>query len=249
MTHRICGRRLVLLAAAVLLLEACSLLPNSAEKKAAATAAEEPPRIGLELSGVDGALADNVRAYLSVSAKPCSVSRAYLKALGKRATDETKEALQAFGYYAPEIRVAIEDHGDCPLARVNIVPGEPVLLGRVDIEIRGPGGSDPEFKVQLRAIRLNTGDALNHGAYTGAKQLIESVALELGYLEGLYIQRELKVDPSRRTADITLVFDSGPRYALGEIFINQEPVFLDEALVRRFLHDPASAPYTRCAAC
>ncbi len=220
------------------------MLPNSAAKKAAALEAAQAPRVGLELSGVDGVLAQNVRAHLSLTTKPCSIPRAYLKALGERAREETQTALQAFGYYLPDIQIRIDENGDCPLANISIVPGEPVLLGNVNIEIRGPGNNDPEFREQLGSIHLSTGNVLSHSDYTSAKQLIESVALERGYLEGIFIKRELTVDPSRRIADISVVFDSGPRYALGEILINQEPAFLDEALVRRFLEVPSNDPYT-----
>ncbi|MFT4563237.1 MAG: translocation and assembly module TamA [Gammaproteobacteria bacterium] len=243
MTYWIGARRIVLLMSVLLLLEACALLPNSAAKKIAALEAAQAPRIGLELNGVDDALAENVRAHLSISSKPCTVSRAYLRALGERATEETEKALQAFGYYAPEIQVAIEEIGVCPIAKINITPGEPVLLGRVDIGIRGPGESDPVFLEQLKVSGLNVGEPLNHGNYTAAKQLIESVALERGYLEGIFIKRQLDVDPSRRIANIVLTFDSGPRYSLGEILINQEPDFLDESLVRRFLEYSTGEPY------
>lgn len=243
MTHWTRERRLALFAIAVLLLEACSLLPGSAEKKAAAAAAESP-RIGLEVSGVEGAVVRNIRAHVSLTSKPCTVSPSYLLALGERAEDETQEALQAFGYYASRVTVDIDRSGDCPLARIAVTAGDPVLLDKVAIEIRGPGGSDTGFQAQVESIALNVGDTLNHQNYASAKQLIESVALERGYLDGKFVTRQLKVDPAGRRAEVNLIFDSGPRYLLGEIYIEQEPAFLDETLIRRFLENTAGDPYT-----
>jgi len=225
------------------LLCACSLLPNSAEKKAAEEAAAAAPHIELELSGVTGRLATNVRAYLSVTNKPCSVSLGYLAALGERSREEAREALRAYGYYAPVIKATVAPAGDCPVARVDIDPGPRVLLDKVELEVIGPGATDPAFQKELGEIELKSGDGLDHGAYARAKQLLEAVALERGYLEGFFVKHTLSVNPAALRADVALVFDSGPRYALGAIRIEQQPEFLDEALIRRFLEVEPGKPY------
>ncbi len=236
------GARVVLLAFAVLFLQACSLLPWSAEKKAEA-ATESVPQITADISGIDGELAANVRAHLSVTNKPCTISRAYLAAFEQRSKAETEEALRALGYYEPVIEVGIEPGDACPHAQIDVTPGPPVLLGKVSIDINGPAREDDDFQRRIADLGLVPGTALNHETYTGAKRRIESVALELGYLEGLFVKSSLRVNPTRRVADVRLAFDSGPRYRIGEIAIIQEPDFLDEALIRRFLETADGEPY------
>ena len=236
-----CARTVLPLALA--LVQGCSLLPGNRERAAAEEAAAANPLIGVEISGVEDALAENVRAHLSVAGKPCTTPRAYLEALRERSLEEAREALQAYGYYAPDIDVAIDPGGDCPTTRVAIVPGEPVTIGDVTIDIRGPGGTDPAFRERLGEPVLVSGDPLDHAQYGRTRQRIESVALELGYLEGIFVTRRIRVDPARRRADVTLVFDSGPRYALGEIRLEQAPEFLDESLVRRFIESRPGDPY------
>lgn len=237
------GAWVVLTAFAVLILQGCSLLPWSAEKKAAAAAAESVPLITAEITGIDGELAANVLAHLSVTHKPCTISKAYLVVFEQRSKDEAAEALRALGYYEPEIDVSVEPGDACPLARINVQSGPAVLLGKVDIAIRGPAADDPDFQRRIANLELESGQALNHDTYTGAKRRIESVALELGYLEGIFVKNLLRVNPARRIADVTLAFDSGPRYKIGDISIVQEPDFLDEALIRRFLEDADGEPY------
>ncbi len=228
-------------------LAACSLLPGASEKDSTNAAVQEQPRVALELIGVEGDLADNVRAHVSITTKPCNTSSAYLKVLGKRAEGEALEALQAFGYYAPKITSDVVVGTECPLARIVVDRGAAVLLRTIDLEIRGPGSDDQEFNERLQAIKLEPGDQLDHGEYTKAKRLIKSVALERGYLDGTFLRRELKVDPIHLAADITLIFATGPRYSLGEVDIEQTPNFIDETVVRRFIEDPSGAPYTAAA--
>lgn len=243
MIHWNSGRRFTLLATVIFFLQACSLLPGSAEKEAVAEAAKKEPRIGLELNGIEGSLARNIRAHLSLTSKPCTIAPAYVKTLAGRAERESKDALQALGYYSPTVNVEIDETGDCPLARITVAKGEPVIVEDIDIQIRGPGGNDIGFLEELEAIVLAVGKPVNHQHYASAKQLIESVALERGYLEGIFLTREIRVNPERRRAAVTLVFDSGPRYLLGELRIEQDPDILDEDLIRRFIEDTSGEPY------
>lgn len=243
MTYWLLRRRLSVLVIAIILLQACSLLPGSAAKKAAAVA-EMTPRIGLELNGIEGAPAENIRSHVSLTSKPCTIAKAYLNTLAVRAETEAQEALQAFGYYAPKIEVKIDRSGDCPLATITVAKGDPVLVKDIDVQIRGQGDADTGFREQLDAIQLTVGEPLNHQHYTSAKQLIESVALERGYLEGIFLTRKIKVDPERRSAAVTLVFDSGPRYLIGDLRLNQIDDILAEDLIRRFFEDASGEPYT-----
>lgn len=236
------GVRVVLPAFAVLFLQACSLLPWSAEKKAAAEA-ESAPQITAEINGIDDELAANVRAHLSVTNKPCTISRAYLAVFEERSAEEAREALRALGYYEPVVEVGIDPGDSCPHATLDISPGPPVVLGKVSIDINGPAGADDDFRRRIANPALVPGAVLNHEAYTATKRRIESVALELGYLEGVFVKSSLRVNPARRLADVRLAFDSGPRYRVGGIAIIQEPDFLDEALIRRFLENAEGEPY------
>ena len=67
-----------------------------------------------ELDGVEGELADNVRAMLSVDdallqAPPPTVSR--LRYLHRQAPEEIRRALQPFGYYNPVLQLEINLDG------------------------------------------------------------------------------------------------------------------------------------------
>ena len=226
----------------IICLPACSLLPGSSDEAETADPSKAP-LMTLEITGVDGDLADNVHAHVSIPRKPCDISEAYLRVLATRAIEETNNALQAFGYYDASTEVNTDTSDDCPRVHLNVSPGVQTKLDRVDITIAGPGGSDAEFAARIASIGLKRGDPLHHGHYQSAKQTIESAALELGYLEAVFTTRRVEVNPQQHTAAITLSFDSGPRYALGEITINQEPEFVRPELVQRFIDIEAGGAY------
>ena len=104
-----------LLAAAVLSLPAASL---------------QAAQVGrVDIVGLDEAMEANVRLSLSVvEAIGRDLSGRRLAYLVREADDEAREALQPFGYYAPQITVE-RTRGDGPVVvTVAIVPGVPVRV-------------------------------------------------------------------------------------------------------------------------
>lgn len=226
----------------VTMLGGCSLWPGSRAKEAA-EGPRERPLTAFEVRGVEGELAENIRAHVSIASKPCDAAPAYLRLLARRAKGEAEEALRAYGYYGARVNAGLDHSGTCGRAFVEVEPGERTTLGEVDVSITGPGAADPDFVAAVADHELEPGAGLHHGRYAAAKQLIERIALERGYLEGRFARHKLRVDPTRHTATVRIEYASGPRYALGEIRILQDPVVIDESLIRRFLDHTPGEPY------
>ncbi|MCP5199095.1 MAG: outer membrane protein assembly factor [Gammaproteobacteria bacterium] len=224
-------------------LAGCGYLPFGKKDADEAAAQVERPTIAVEVEGVKGAIARNVRAHLSLAAKPCDTAPAYLRALAARAEDEAVEAMRAYGFYASSASVAVAAVDGCPRATVTVERGPRVEVGTVDLDIRGAAHDDAGFMAALATPPIAAGQGLNHQRYADTKALIESLALGRGYLEGHFVSNVLRVDPQAERADVTLVYDSGPRYALGELRITQDPLAIDDELVRRFLEYTPGAPY------
>ena len=51
--------------------------------------------------------------------------------------DQVKTLVATEGYYSPKVSADLDTSGDKPLALVDVEPGEPVVVGDVDIELRG----------------------------------------------------------------------------------------------------------------
>ncbi len=156
------------------------------------------------------------------------------------AEEQARKAAQALGYYQPQIDSEVKGGKD-PRLVLTIDPGEPVHLRNVTVRIDGPAAALKAFRVPSNAA-LKPGAVLNHGRYEDAKRVIQNQASRYGYFSGRFTQQKLLVDPQAGIADIELVYDSGPRYALGPVSFEGDTPF-DEDLLRRMVPFKAGAPY------
>jgi len=156
------------------------------------------------------------------------------------AEEQARKAAQALGYYQPQISSEVKG-GEKPRLVLNIDPGEPVHLRNVTIRVDGPAASLKGFRVP-RSDQLKSGAVLNHGHYEDAKRLIQNQASRYGFFNGRFTRQQLAVDPQAGVADIELVYDSGPRYALGKVSFAGDTPF-DEDLLQRMVPFKAGTPY------
>ncbi|WP_434571065.1 autotransporter assembly complex protein TamA [Pseudomonas sp. Z3-6] len=156
------------------------------------------------------------------------------------AEEQARKAAQALGYYQPQIDSEVKGGKD-PRLVLTIDPGEPVHLRNVTVRIDGPAASLKAFRVPGNA-GLKPGAVLNHGRYEDAKRVIQNQASRYGYFSGRFTQQKLLVDPQAGLADIELVYDSGPRYALGPVSFEGDTPF-DEDLLQRMVPFKAGTAY------
>ena len=157
------------------------------------------------------ALQSNIRAHVGDLGDRNAAS---LRRFAAHARDSATEAIRALGYYDGDIRYQVVE-GDPPVLRLEVAPGEPVRLTSVRIEVRGEGADLAAFEVPGR-LRPEVGDVLNHGHYEQVKRFLRGRAQTHGFFDGEFVTRELRVRPDEREAEIRLLYDSGPRYSLGE---------------------------------
>jgi translocation and assembly module TamA len=156
------------------------------------------------------------------------------------AEEQARKAAQALGYYQPQIDSEVKAGKD-PRLVLTVDPGEPVHLRNVTLRIEGPAASLKAFRLPDNAA-LKPGAVLNHGRYEDAKRLIQNQASRFGFFSGRFVSQTLRVDPQAGVADIELIYDSGPRYALGPVsFEGDTP--LDEDLLQRMVPFKAGAAY------
>ncbi|WP_124309035.1 autotransporter assembly complex protein TamA [Pseudomonas chlororaphis] len=156
------------------------------------------------------------------------------------AEEQARKAAQALGYYQPQISSEVKG-GEKPRLVLNIDPGEPVHLRNVTIRVDGPAAFLKGFRVP-KSDQLKSGAVLNHGHYEDAKRLIQNQASRYGFFSGRFTRQKLAVDPQAGVADIELVYESGPRYALGKVSFAGDTPF-DEDLLQRMVPFKAGTPY------
>lgn len=166
--------------------------------------------VSLEIKGLDGALEDNVDAYLSaVPEEEYAVSLRFQS----RVESMIKEALNALGYYQPTITFT-HSEDDTELT-VTVDKGEPVLIYTSDIVLSGEAEDDPDFLALIAKSNLSKGSILNHGNYDSLKSSIRNLGLAKGYFDGSYEVSKLEVAPELNRAYVRLHYNSGIRYHFG----------------------------------
>lgn len=239
----------------------------------------------VEIRGLDEVMALNVRVSLSlVDAIGKDVSGRRLAYLLREAEDEAREALEPFGYYAPEITVERTRDGvttvvgdAAPAATPGAVPsangavtgasaaadgdaetpppgerrasaspvtvtitvdlGEPVTVRRENIAIEGAGGNDKYLRADLDEFRPQAGDVFNHTLYEVSKARVTRRLAERGYFDADFVTREVAVTRAEKAADIDLVWDSGGRYDIGAITVEQTPKrIIRDSLIQRLIY-------------
>ena len=192
--------------------------------------------IDVDIRGVDDPLKANVLAYLSFERykKRTDLSADIIERLHNRVEREVESALKPFGYYEPKVDSEVKDlgHGDWRIS-IEIDPGPPVLLDKIDVRVKGPGASDPLFERITSKPTMHPGDRLNHATYESLKSDLQRTAATYGYLDAKLTRNELVVDPKSHTANVTLEMETGERYRFGKTTIEQSSV--RDSLVRRYL--------------
>ena len=191
--------------------------------------------VTVRVEGVEGALADNVRALLSVQryATTKDLDAETLDRLVGRAEREVRTALKPFGHYEPEVTTetrAVKAGWEVVL---RIKPGPVVKLVESRVEVAGPGKDEPFFRNVLSASPLTAGKTLSHADYESVKGELLRQAAAHGYLDAQLSSSQLLVDVAAHEARAILVLETGERYRFGATRITQDVV--KPALVERFL--------------
>lgn len=195
---------------------------------------------GVRVDGLDEAMTTNVLTALSVEdARDKPLSEARLDYLLRVATDETREALEPFGYYSPDITVTPtrDAAGTSVAIAIRVAAGEPVRIRAATVAIEGDGADDRYLKEELAGFTPKVGDVLDHGRYERSKAFITRRLAERGYFDADFIARRIEVTRADRAADIDLRWDSGDRYDMGAVTFEQSPKpAIGEALLRQLIY-------------
>ncbi|MFW9639747.1 autotransporter assembly complex family protein [Vibrio parahaemolyticus] len=176
--------------------------------------------VSLKFKGIDGALEDNVKAYLSsIPEKDYSTSLRFQARLDQSIT----EALNALGYYHAKISYSISEGNDELI--VNIHKGLPVKIKVMDVVISGEAKEDEEFANLIAKSPLKVGRILNQGEYDSLKSGIRNLALQRGYFNGDFKLNKLEVIPELNEANVRLHYDSDIRYHFGPVEITGSQIW------------------------
>tara|TARA_R110002049_G_scaffold9894_8_gene49395 strand:+ start:4648 stop:6423 length:1776 start_codon:yes stop_codon:yes gene_type:complete len=168
------------------------------------------------VKGIKGERLRNVQAYLG---DPPQTDQDRLNfVISARA--KVREALQALGYYNPDITLEVQRTDPVWSLDITVDQGEPVRIRDIDIEITGAAANDDVMMGLLLDTGLDAGDRMHHGAFENFRTKLLSTGQQRGYLRGRFSLSRVEVNAEAETADIFLHYQSGPRFRFGEIRID-----------------------------
>lgn len=226
----------------VLLLPGLSMPSWAAEATAPSmdspdSSAVESKTVKVSISGVDGLLLENVRGFLEIlefEGKPAP-SRARVGYLHRAAVGQIEKALKPFAYFEPRVKASLREADGQYVADYRIDPGPRVVVDALNVQVTGEGADDPEFQHAMNDSTLKKGAALDQQAYEALKSRFQVLASQRGYFDARLEEHELRVDLPKHMAAVTLHFETGKRYKLGEVSFHQPEEWISEHLLRRFV--------------
>ena len=195
------------------------------------------------IEGLKGAtLRDQVHRSTSLYGyRDRPISTAQVRRLHERAPDEIRRALQPHGYYRPEVTGELTQNGDDWIATYTIRVRISAKVRSIDVEFIGDGANDEALQALPARFPLAIGDRLVHTRYENGKAAMLNAIQGRGYLRARALETRVDVHVDEDAADITLHWNTGPRYRIGET-IFEGAQFPDE-FMRRFVQHRAGDYY------
>jgi translocation and assembly module TamA len=208
------------------------LIPSARAQQAL----EKPGAVTVTVDGVDDPMRQAVHEALSLSAYEtrASIGAARLERLIAAIPGEVRDALQPFGYYQGTAVVTAGDASQKPRPiQVVVERGEPVRVQRVHVAIDGAAARNDRIADLVDNFHPAQGEVFDHTVYELNKALVERALQRRGYFDQETVNARVEIHRGANTADITLDWNSGTRYLLGEISF--EGAQFDDPFLRRYV--------------
>ncbi len=148
--------------------------------------------------------------------------REQLRRMVRTTPAQAKTLLATEGYYNPEVTVRLDDNEASPNVIVDVTPGQPVLVGAVEIVLNGfeATGETPFDKEALKASwPLAEGQVFRQSDWEQAKRAILRAVVQTRYPRAQLTESVATVDPETNRALLRVALDSGPEMRFGELKI------------------------------
>lgn len=190
--------------------------------------------VKVNVHGADEALAENLRALLpSLRPLKCDSPMERITRFIEASDEKLQEAAEAMGYYDARFNVTPVRQAQCWGLNVAVIPGEPVKVTDIDVQISGSGRDLPQFRELAATLPYQVGDILVHQKYEDFKTRLNRTANNLGFFDAKYLTRTIEVNPDTHQAKVRIHFDTGNRYRIGKVKMQQD--VLDNKHLRRFV--------------
>jgi translocation and assembly module TamA len=149
------------------------------------------------------------------------MDRDQLQRMLRAAPEQIKTLVATAGYYTPAVNIRFDESGT-PTVNVDVAPGDPVLVGEVEIVLQGfeTTSATPFDQNALKAgWGLPVGAVFRQDEWEKSKRDILRAVVQTRYPRAQMTASEAVVDPDTQRALLHVTLDSGPEMRFGELKI------------------------------
>lgn len=144
--------------------------------------------------------------------------------LVKAAPEQARTLIATEGYYSAKVSAGLDTRGAEPVARVIVDAGPPVLVGDIDLILRGfapaaPGAAPFDGADLRKNWSLPVGARFRQADWEQAKRALLRRVMQSRYPRAQLADSSATVDPESQRALLRVVIDSGPEVHFGELRI------------------------------
>ena len=227
--------------------EAPSAETEATTPEAAEAAERQPLKVTWE---APKALKDLFEKYLPPPGNPAAgerrgpLIRAWVRDVRKR----VPQIAASEGYFSPTLDLRFDDDKR-EHATVTVTPGPRATVDTIDIEFAGDlAGDTPDREKRRAELReswsLATGAPFRSPDWESAKSRLQEKLTDEDYAAGTVAKSEARVDAESARVALTLTLDSGPRFTLGDVYIEGLQRY-PEAVIRRLVDLKRDERYSR----
>ena len=154
------------------------------------------------------------------------MDREQLQRLVRDTPEQAKNLVATAGYYTPVVTVRVDTTGAKPVVIVDVDPGQPVTIDKVELELRGFDPTPPlaasepyDTEGLKRSWALKTGSVFRQAEWESAKRALLREVVQTRYPRAQLVDTQAVVDPETHKVSLLVVLDSGPELRFGELRI------------------------------
>ncbi|UPG86935.1 autotransporter assembly complex protein TamA [Luteibacter aegosomatis] len=172
----------------------------------------------LTVDGVDDSLKGAIVSGVELSQYAArDVTAAQVRRLYEKAPDEVQAALRPYGYYEATATGDMQQVGNDWHVTLHVVPGVPVTVKSVNVDIDGDAAKVPAVRFALRGVNGLKGKPMNDGQYDAARDGVSGALTATGFLDAKLVTRRVEVNRAEHSASVQLKWEAGQRYRYGQI--------------------------------
>ncbi len=197
------------------------------------------------ITGIKGEALENVINRLNTEQKNLTKPNTSTQAqkFNELIPINVEKALEPYGYFHSNVQSRIYQIRPYKF-KISVTPGPVTIVQSANIKLTGPGANNAALRKYLLKAKkkLHSGKRLNTSHYDEIKKDFFTIAEQQGYMKGYFSQHKIRINRKINRADVSLTFNTGPRYYFGAVYFSKNP--MATSFLRRYLPFKPGEPFS-----